>query len=298
MRRVGIAAGLFALTLAVAAVAYQQDEPERLLPGKKKDAPQAKPDVKKEAPAKKPDEPESPRLKEKLPKGGPPAGKRAEDKEQELLARVAKNMEASDTRLKKEDPGEDTRKIQDDILKDLDELIKKQQDQDNQKNQQNQKDQQNQKNQGAKGGQKQQSGPPKAGQGKTGKGQKPVGKTGEGTKDQPKNGKQQPGKGSKDDQKKEGAGKEKDKGGKDGKDGKQSKDKGNGTAKEGGGGKDSAKKSATVADLYRDVWGHLPESRRQEMEIYSRERFLPRYEELLRQYYRTIAEQGRRKTGD
>ena len=34
------------------------------------------------------------------------------------------------------------------------------------------------------------------------------------------------------------------------------------------------------------------------MDVYSRERFMPRYEEILRQYYRTIAEQGRRKEGE
>jgi hypothetical protein len=34
------------------------------------------------------------------------------------------------------------------------------------------------------------------------------------------------------------------------------------------------------------------------MDAYSKERFLPKYDDLLRQYYRTIAEQGRKKEGD
>jgi hypothetical protein len=50
-----------------------------------------------------------------------------------------------------------------------------------------------------------------------------------------------------------------------------------------------------IADLYKDIWGHLPETIRQEMDQYSRERFMPKYEELLKQYYATIAEKGKRK---
>jgi hypothetical protein len=50
-----------------------------------------------------------------------------------------------------------------------------------------------------------------------------------------------------------------------------------------------------IADLYKDVWGHLPETMRQEMDQYSREHFMARYSELLKQYYATIAEKGHRK---
>jgi hypothetical protein len=50
-----------------------------------------------------------------------------------------------------------------------------------------------------------------------------------------------------------------------------------------------------LADLYKDVWGHLPDRLRQEMDLYYREKFMPRYSELLRQYYATLAEQ--RKNG-
>lgn len=49
-----------------------------------------------------------------------------------------------------------------------------------------------------------------------------------------------------------------------------------------------------LADLYKDVWGHLPEKMRQEMDAYFKERFMPRYSDLLRQYYSTIAEQGKK----
>jgi hypothetical protein len=50
-----------------------------------------------------------------------------------------------------------------------------------------------------------------------------------------------------------------------------------------------------IADLYKDIWGHLPLTLRQEMEQYSREQFMPKYQDLLKQYYATIAEKGRKK---
>ena len=50
-----------------------------------------------------------------------------------------------------------------------------------------------------------------------------------------------------------------------------------------------------IADLYKDIWGHLPETLRQEMNQYSREQFMPKYNDLLKQYYATIAEKGRQK---
>ena len=50
------------------------------------------------------------------------------------------------------------------------------------------------------------------------------------------------------------------------------------------------------ADLYKDVWGHLPEALRAEMNAYSNPRpFMPRYDDLIKKYYRMIAEQGRKK---
>lgn len=57
---------------------------------------------------------------------------------------------------------------------------------------------------------------------------------------------------------------------------------------------DSTAIDPLVADLYKDVWGHLPEKARQEMDSYFKERFMPRYSDLLRQYYSTIAEQGKK----
>jgi hypothetical protein len=63
----------------------------------------------------------------------------------------------------------------------------------------------------------------------------------------------------------------------------------------GAGGKSSGERNPN-ADLYKDVWGHLPESLRAQMDAYANDKkFMDKYDELIKKYYRTIAEQGRRK---
>ncbi|MFN4260220.1 MAG: hypothetical protein ACK4RK_13065 [Gemmataceae bacterium] len=65
---------------------------------------------------------------------------------------------------------------------------------------------------------------------------------------------------------------------------------------DGGQGSDSRAKDADrLADLYKDVWGHLPEAMRMEMDTYAREKFMAKYSDLLRQYYATLAEKGRQR---
>ncbi len=54
-------------------------------------------------------------------------------------------------------------------------------------------------------------------------------------------------------------------------------------------------KSMSMSDVYKDVWGHLPEQARQEMDLYFREQFMPRYSELLRDYYSSLAESAGKK---
>ena len=61
------------------------------------------------------------------------------------------------------------------------------------------------------------------------------------------------------------------------------------------GGRTGQDEMSKIADLYKDVWGHLPETLRQEMDQYSREQFMAKYADLLKQYYATIAEKGQRK---
>ena len=50
-----------------------------------------------------------------------------------------------------------------------------------------------------------------------------------------------------------------------------------------------------LADLYKDVWGHLPATVRPQMDVYARERFMLKYSQLIEQYYATLAEKGRHK---
>jgi hypothetical protein len=42
--------------------------------------------------------------------------------------------------------------------------------------------------------------------------------------------------------------------------------------------------------IAKQVWGHLPEKLRQQMNQYYNERFMPKYGDLLRQYYSSLAE--------
>lgn len=45
----------------------------------------------------------------------------------------------------------------------------------------------------------------------------------------------------------------------------------------------------------KEVWGHLPPTLRQKMNQYYQEQFMPRYADLLKQYYRDLAERERKK---
>jgi hypothetical protein len=47
--------------------------------------------------------------------------------------------------------------------------------------------------------------------------------------------------------------------------------------------------------ITKDVWGHLPTQLRQQMSQFYRERFMPKYSELLRQYYSSLAEKEKEK---
>jgi hypothetical protein len=238
------------------------------------------------------------------------------DKARDIIANVAKNMKAAEERLQQKDPGDVTRKIQRDIIDDLDELIKqnaksagggssKKSSKDQGGSKDGKKDNQNKKDQGGKD---QQPG------GKDGQQDSKMGDDGDnqtgkakGREDGPQG--QEKGQGDKGDGKDENKKPGKGKGGGEAKDPKGGKDDAKGQAKDegdpengknGGQGlaklhKDASKKLDAAADVNRSPWGHLPETKRLEMDAYSKERFMPRYEELLQQYYRAIAEQGSKK---
>jgi len=188
------------------------------------------------------------RKKKATPKDDPAL---AGEDERQILERIAKNMDASRTRLSKKDPGDATRQIQKDIVKDLDSLIKQTQ-------------QQQEQNQ-------------------------PMGSGGGASSS--KNSKNQPGSGSASRPKRNPSSRPDKQPGS----GNQTKQE-PGTGSQPGAGKTSGGDVSKMADLYKDVWGHLPETLRLEMDAYAREQFMAKYSELLKQYYSTIAE--RRREGD
>src|SRR5207237_1598070 len=53
-----------------------------------------------------------------------------------------------------------------------------------------------------------------------------------------------------------------------------------------------------LTDVVRDIWGHLPETLRQEVDHYYRDQFMPRYRDLLQQYYSRLAERERGRGRD
>ena len=54
------------------------------------------------------------------------------------------------------------------------------------------------------------------------------------------------------------------------------------------------RKASTAAEPARDAWLPLPARKRQEMEAYGKDKPLPKYEQLVGEYFRTIAEQNRK----
>jgi hypothetical protein len=268
-----VGGGLLVLTLFCVGWAVADDDPifdpsEPPVRLKKKGkqnrdaAKDKKPDQKPKDDADPEDDPEK-KAGDKEPEDKKPAPP-DEDREK-LVKRVLKNLDEAEQRLAKNDPGSATRQIQRDIVKDLDSLIEQTRRQpppqggrrSRQSNQQknNQKKNQN-NNQKNNDNANNNSGNPK---------QKKKGSEGNSSK----NTKNNNGKGKKNNpNKKRGPG---------GGDGKDKKDKNN------------------LADLFKDIWGHLPMTLRQEMDAYTRMRFVPKYDALLKEYYRSISEQGRHK---
>jgi hypothetical protein len=239
-------------------------------------------------------------------KAGPPS----QEDPKEILARIAKNLEAAEDRLKNQDPGKQTSKIQGDIVKDLDELLKQQQKKQQQQQQASSKSSSGggggggaqsstggQSGQGGQGGQGGQAGTQTTQKGSSKGGQTAKGQNGGQTS------KDKKGQGGTQTAKNQG-GASKDKKGTSGSAAKKGQDqsakggKGGAGGSGGGGIKREPPKTTNLADVLRteqDIWGHLPQAKRLEMDVYQRDRIPPQYEELLRQYYRSIAERHRRK---
>ncbi len=241
--------------------------------------------------------------KDKKPDAPKPDGDKPADQAKprpdpdEVLKDVAKSMKSAEEHLAKQELGDPTRQAQEDALKGLDSLIDLAEnppdDPDSKDKQNNADDKQNkQNNQGNKDN---------SSAGKPDASRTPGGKTGSSSSSRPgqrrRNGKKKSGQsGMKHDAGDQSSGQKQP--GMQGD--QQPQDPSSSKSNNGGNGMGGAS-SQTVkdpnADLYKDdVWGHLPETLRAEMNAYSNTKgFMPEYEALISRYYSNIAEQGRRK---
>jgi hypothetical protein len=244
----------FAAALALAASAGRADEPppDRL---EKRPSP---------AEPKRPDPPKPgdtvDENKDK-PKDAP-----AEDAEK-LREKIAEDMQSAERKLKDRDPGRDTRDLQDRALRNIDKLI------DLARNPPPPPPQQPPMDGGPPpmgGDQKQQEGKPQpqsaqSRREKRDQRRKQMEQQARGGGQQPR---QQPGP-------KEGGG---------------GQQLGDGKGQPGMAGPNSTRQPEQLSDVVKDFWGHLPETLRQEVDHYYRDRFMPHYRDLLREYYGRIAE--------
>jgi hypothetical protein len=258
--------------------------------------------------------PPVPRLPEAALKGlGNMAEQPGEAESPEKIAeRIAQNTKAAGDKLAGLDTGEGTQKTQDQILKDIDALLKQAENpppmggggQSKDMNDMSQQGEQKQQGGGQSqgGGKKNPSGgmQPGGGQPKGGAGKQPKGGSWRDRRGQEKGGQ---------DQQPMGQGEQQP-------GGQQPMPKGmgdpQGPMQPGGVGQQEPKQPggpnqaganpqggmggrATPAlplddAITKQVWGHLPERLRQQMTQYYREQFMPRYGELLKQYYSSLAE--------
>jgi hypothetical protein len=263
-------AGVLALFVAGTLVLAQQppaDEPEPPVLLKKKNsksAPLPKPDA-GEPPAKEPppakDDARKPQPmppEEKQPQPDEPP---VEEDEAEVLARIARNVKKSEDRLAQRDTGQGTQQLQRDILKDLDALIDKM---------------------------KQPPSDPMGGEG--------GGKSGPSGQSSARSSKGQPGKGSRSSSQQAGKSPGSQPSGAGSSSVQGNQPKGSGGSQAGhGGGEGQPNDPNKLADVFKDIWGDLPRMLRVEMDAYAREAFMLKYNDLLKQYYATIAEKGRKK---
>jgi hypothetical protein len=239
-------------------------------------------DKEKEKPKAKDDEAPVGKDKEKAKDDEPPVpedGRAAEEAdEKEILERVQRNMRGVEEKLGNRELGDPTAQQQRDILRDLDSLIKKSEQQsgggggqDNQPQQQS-----GEQEKGKQGGQQQQ----RMQQQRGSKGQ------------MAQRGGQRPRR----ELRSERGGRQRDRR-MAGNQAPQAPQPQPGQGNHPGAGGQSPPSGRDInTEKYNDFWGHLPESLRAEMNAYSNPQpFMPRYDRLIREYYKTIAEQGRKK---
>ncbi len=219
-------------------------------------------------PPTKADPPKEPSLLDKLSKEllkevddnpGQPKPEQKEDK----FDRVAKGMRSASEKLDGKETGDDTTKIQEQVIRDLDELIKQLQ------------NPPPNGGGGGGGGSSSGGGSSKSGGGGTSRQQRAGGRGGKG-----------PPQGGTPKQQAQGNGGEQ--GGKERKDAEGSDERTDNERK-------AAAEAARKKKLEIDVWGHLPLHLRQDMLNTYGERMLPKYEHLVKQFYEALSEQSESK---
>jgi hypothetical protein len=256
MYRLAIAAAGIVAVAGLALWAQRPGEPEDPPVLKKKDKPAAEDPVPPKDGDKKPED------KPKDDAKGPPAP--PEESAEDVLQRVANNLRTAEDRLANKELGDGTRQVQDDIIKDLDSLI-------------NKAEQQPPPDGGGQGGD---AASDPMGGGKAGGQQGMNGRQGE------KNG---------------GAGGRRRTARRNGGTGVRPGDpqltrNPGGGANPGGGGVDGPGVPNKNADVYKDDWGRLPETLRASMKAYANTKAnIPEYDILAEQYKNTIRDEARRK---
>jgi hypothetical protein len=184
---------------------------------------------------------------------------------EKLKEQIAKDMQSAEQKLKAYDPGADTQSLQDRVIKNLDKLLdlaRNPPPSDQQQQQQQQQGKMGKQKSGQKQGQmsrRQQRMQRRQEQERLARGQQ-KGRMPMGQQDQ---------------------------------DQQEQNQQANRNDPRFGGGNTSGKANG-MSDIVKDIWGHLPETLRQEVDHYYRDQFMPRYRDLLQQYYSRLAEQERR----
>ena len=226
-------------------------------------------DTPKDAAKQQSDPPKEPSLLDKLSKEllkeiDDDQGKPKLEKQEDKFDRVAKGMRSASEKLDGKVTGDETTKIQEQVIRDLDELIK-----------QLQNPPPNGGGGGGGGGGSSGGGSSKSGGGGGSRQQHAGGRGGKG---QPQGGTPK--------QQAQGNGGEP--GGKDRKDAEGSEERTDSERK-------AAAEAARKKKLEIDVWGHLPPHLRDQLLNTYGERMLPKYEQLVKQFYEALSEQNEAK---
>ena len=176
-------------------------------------------------------------------------------KNENKLEKAAQGMRSAGEKLDESQTGKDTRKIQEQVIRDLDELIKQMQNPPP-------------SNGGGGGGGAMSMTKSKSGQGQAMSRQQKL-----------LQGRQQPGKSQ--------AGQ-----GADSKSGSQDKKVAEGSSERTESERKAAEEAARKKKLEMDVWGHLPPHLRDRMLNNYGERMLPRYQQMVKQFYESLSEQS------